>query len=250
MADEIKVPITNPADASTPVSPDATADTDTETISTADDIEILDAEGNPLPKPKTDKKTGPKAETPIQEIKETVSTEDIISEDGNPEEVIKKLREKLKKATAEKQDYLDKWQRDKAEFINVRKREHESNAQYIKFAKEDLIIELIPVLDSFEMAFSNKEAWEKVDKNWRIGVEHIYSQLKGVLMNNNLYEVAPLGLKFDPMRDEATEFEPVTEERFDHMITKVIQKGYSLNGKTVKAPKVKVGEFKKPEVKK
>jgi hypothetical protein len=55
----------------------------------------------------------------------------------------------------------------------------------------------------------------------------------------------PVNEKFDPMRDEATAYEPVTEEAKDHMIIEVVQKGYSLNGKVLKAPKVKVGEFKK-----
>lgn len=206
-----------------------------------EDVISLDTEGNPISSDNKD------SNTTQSSTSEDVAGDDLVPEEGDPATIIKKLRDKLKQVTAEKTEYLNNWQRDKAEFINVRKREQESNAQFVKFAKEDLIVDLIPVLDSFEMAFSNKEAWEKVDKNWRIGVEHIYSQLKNILTNNNLQEIDPLGKRFDPARDEAIEFEPVTEERFDHMITKVIQKGYSLNDKIIKAPRVKVGEFKKPE---
>lgn len=140
---------------------------------------------------------------------------------------------------------MDGWQRAKAEFINIRKRDQEANEQYLKFAKEDVITQLIPVLDSFEMAFANKESWEKVDKNWRMGVEHIYSQLIGVLTANNVSQIDPLGEKFDPMRDEAVENEPVTEEKLDHTITKVISKGYKLNDRIIKPVKVKIGIFKK-----
>ena len=196
-----------------------------------EEIVATDEEGNPL-KPKKAAKAAP------------AESDDIVSEEGGDNE-IKKLREKLAKAVEEKQQYLDNWQRDKAEFINTRKRDQESNAQFVKYAKEEVIIEIIPVLDSFEMAFANKEAWEKVDKNWRTGVEYIHSQLVNVLKNNSVEEVNPLGEKFDHMRDEALEFEPVTEEKYDNVITKVIQKGYKLNGKIIKAPKVKVGEFKK-----
>jgi len=211
--------------------------------------------------PKAESKEEKKAEETVKPENEAVKSaekpkdekpeddqedDDIVMEDeGDGPDAVKKLREKLKKAVKEKQEYLDGWQRAKAEFVNIRKRDQDANEQYLKFAKEDLVVQLVPVLDSFEMAFANKEAWEKVDKNWRTGVEHIYSQFLSILNQNNVQQVSPLGEKFDPARDEALEFEPVTEERFNHIITRVIQKGYKLNGKLIKAPKVKVGAYKK-----
>lgn len=176
---------------------------------------------------------------------DTSDLDDSVVAEESAQETIKKLREKLKKATAEKQEYLNNWQKDKAEFVNARKRDKEASDRIVKFASEDLISELIPVLDSFAMAMNNKEAWEKVDKNWRTGVEYISSQLKKILEENGLKEIDPIGLKFDPMRDDAIGFDPVTDEKLDHVVTAVIQKGYSLQGKTLKAPKVKLGEFKK-----
>jgi molecular chaperone GrpE (heat shock protein) len=176
--------------------------------------------------------------------------EEFIPEDGEgntgtQKDIVKDLREKLKKAVQEKQEYLDGWQRAKADFINARKRDEESRKEVIKFAGENLITELIPVLESFEMARANKEAWEAIDKNWRMGVEYIHSQLLKILQDNGLTEIDPIGQKFDPLRDEAVSYEPVTDEKQDHVITQVVQKGYSLHGKSIKAPRVKVGEFKK-----
>jgi molecular chaperone GrpE len=78
-----------------------------------------------------------------------------------------------------------------------------------------------------------------------MGVEYISNQLKKILDENGLKEIDPIGLKFDPMRDEAAEFEAVTDEAKDHVVTSVITKGYSYNSRVIKAPKVKVGEFKK-----
>ena len=52
-------------------------------------------------------------------------------------------------------------------------------------------------------------------------------------------EIDPIGQKFDPLRDEAIE-----DGKESDIITTVIQKGYSLNGKILKAPKVKIGEKK------
>jgi molecular chaperone GrpE len=193
-----------------------------------EEIVVTDEEGNPLKKKKT---------------AATADADFVSEENGVGDDTIKKLREKLEVCVEEKQKYLDNWQRDKAEFLNARKRDKEANEQLVKYAKEDLLADLIPVLDSFDMAFGNKEAWEKVDKNWRMGVEFIHTQLMNVLGNNKLCEINPLGQKFDPTRDEAVEYEKVTDPAEDHIITKVVQKGYSLNGKILKAPKVKVGEL-------
>jgi molecular chaperone GrpE len=166
--------------------------------------------------------------------------DDSVIGEENAKEAIKKLREKLKKAVEEKQEYLTGWQKAKAEFINARKRDDEERKEFIKYTNEGMISELIPVLDSFTMAMGNKEVWEKVDKNWRMGVEYIANQLKKTLEDYGLKEIDPIGQKFDPMRDEAIE-----DGKASDIITTVVQKGYSLNGKALKAPKVKVGEVKK-----
>ena len=160
-------------------------------------------------------------------------------------EAVSDLKEKLAVALKEKQEYLDKWQRGAAEFQNARKRDAEDNERFRKYAAENLVSELLPVLESFNMAFSNKEVWEKVDKNWRIGVEYIANQLKGVLETNGLKELNPLGEKFDPMLQEAVEFEEVSDESKNQTIIAVIHKGYSFYDRVLKAPKVKVGEFRK-----
>ncbi len=165
--------------------------------------------------------------------------DDSVVAEESSSETIKKLRAELKKAQEEKQEYLTGWQKAKADFINSRKRDEEAQKEFTRFANENIITELIPVLDSFNMAMGNKEAWEKVDKNWRIGVEYISSQLKKVLEDFGLKEIDPLGKKFDPIRDEAIE-----DGKENDTVTTVVQKGYELNGKVLKAPKVKVGEKK------
>jgi len=182
---------------------------------------------------------------PDIEIKKDENLDDSVVAEESAQGTIKKLKEKLKKAIEEKQEYLNNWQRDKAEFINARKRDQEAQKDFARFSNENLIAELIPVLNSFNMAMGNKEVWEKVDKNWRIGVESIANQLKKVLEDFGLKEIDPIDKPFDPMRDEAIEHEPVDDEKKNHTVTAVISKGYELNGKVLKAPKVKVGEWKK-----
>jgi len=173
----------------------------------------------------------------------------IESEDGegnvlNAAAKLKELREKLKKSEAERLEYLSGWQRAKADLINARKRDEEDKKEFTKYANEDLIGEILTVLDSFDMAFANKEAWEKVDPNWRKGVEYIYSQLISTLERFGLKVIVPVGEKFDPNHHISIENVAVTDKSKDGMIVEVIQKGYEMNGKVIRAPKVKVGEFK------
>lgn len=176
---------------------------------------------------------------------DTDNLDDSVVAEENAVEVVKKLREKLKKAEQEKQEYLVGWQRAKADHINARKRDESEKQEFVKFANERLIDGLIPVMESFDMAMGNKEVWEKVDKNWRVGVEYIYSQLKKVLSDAGLEEINPIGKTFDLNRDEASEYVPVEKESDHHKILAVVQKGYTLNDKPMRPPKVKVGEFKK-----
>ncbi len=147
----------------------------------------------------------------------------------------------LEKVTAERDEYLAGWQRAKADFANNKKRTEEMMREFRTMANEGLIEELLSVLQSFEIAFASKDVWEKADKNWRTGVEHIYSQLRGILEQNGLKEVLPMGEKFDPMRDEAVRFEKADISKAG-TILQVIEKGYMLGSKLIKPAKVVVAE--------
>jgi len=164
--------------------------------------------------------------------------------EDNSDILIKKLRQKIKELEEKSQEYLTGWQKERADSVNLRKRLEEEKKEFAKFAKEDISTELISVLDSFDSAFKNKEAWEKVDKNWRQGVEYIHSQLINVLLNHGVSVISPLGEKFDPNRDEAIENVPVENQEEDHKIMEVFSVGYKLQNKIIRAPKVKIGEYK------
>jgi molecular chaperone GrpE len=169
-----------------------------------------------------------------------------IDEEGNnnPAALVKKLRQKIKELEEKNLEYLTGWQKERADGINLRKRLDEEKKEFAKFAKEDITTELMSVLDSFESAFKNKEAWEKVDKNWRVGVEYIHTQLVNVLGNHGVGVVDPIGEQFDPQRDDAIETVPVEDEKDNHKIIEVLSIGYKLHDKVIRAPKVKVGEYK------
>lgn len=174
-------------------------------------------------------------------VTDTDADESVVAEESAAA-TIKSLREKLKATQAEKMGYMTDWQRAKADFINARKRDEEAQRELSKYANERLIEELIPVLESFDMAMGNKEAWEKADKNWRIGVEYIAQQLHKVLEDNGLAITNPLGQSFDINQHEAVGYEPVTNHADAGKVIKVNQKGYTLHGKVMRAPKVTIGE--------
>jgi molecular chaperone GrpE len=177
--------------------------------------------------------------------------DDLVFEDntevtgGDYKVKVDKLKKEIKELQEKNAKLLDSWQRDKADFINARRKDEEEKREFLKFAKRDLVEELLPVLDSFESAFKNKEAWEKVDKNWRTGVEYIHSRLLSILGDHGLKVINPLGEKFNHARDEAIETVLVENESDDGKILDVVQVGYSLNGKEIRPPKVRVSEYKK-----
>ena len=174
-------------------------------------------------------------------------TDDVVSEEEveAPEAMIKKLKEKLKTAEKEKQEYMNGWQRERADFANYKKRSENEKIEVIKYSNENLVSELISVLDSFEMAFANKEAWEKVDKNWRTGIEYIHSQFIKILKDYGFTEMNPVGEKFDPKFHTAVEHTVINDESKDGVILSVKKKGYILNDRVIVSPQVEVGEHNK-----
>lgn len=179
---------------------------------------------------------------------EGVDKDDIIYDDiedtGASTERIKKLQKKLKACMAERQEYLNGWQRARADNINTKKSEEQRRKELIQFSQENLLIDILPVLDSFDMAFSNKEAWEKIDENWRKGIEHIHTQFLNILKEYHLISYDSLGEYFDPSRHDSVESVIADKKSDNGKIVEVLQYGYVLNEKVIRPAKVKVAEYK------
>jgi molecular chaperone GrpE len=156
----------------------------------------------------------------------------------------KKLRDELAQCQNEKQEYLEGWQRAKADLINFRRDSDEARKKMAQLATEDLIAQLLPVLDSFDMAFRNKTAWEEAPLSWRTGIEYIYSQLLSVLQSHGLVQLNPIGETFDPRLHDSLETVPVQTDADAGKVLDVIQKGYMLYDRMIRAARVRVGEFK------
>ena len=175
----------------------------------------------------------------IEENEEIEDTDDEGVELGSAAK-IKQLREKLKVVTEEKHQYLTGWQKEKAEFINIRRRDEESKQEFLKYAVSSLLEELLPVLDSFDAAMSNKDAWNAISGEWKAGMETIYNQFKGILSKNGVEAFGEIGDKADPAKFHMIGVDETTDAKLDHTVSVVLQKGYMVKDKVLRPAMVRV----------
>jgi len=130
-----------------------------------------------------------------------------------------------------------------AEFENYKKRSERESENYSKFANEQLIKELLPVIDNFELALKNANQKDEFYK----GMELVYSQLVGALQGFGV-KCIDCQCKFDPYFHEVL----LTEEskKDNNVILEELQKGYTLNDRVIRHSKVKIAKKKKTEDKK
>ena len=169
------------------------------------------------------------------------------TEDGDAlptKDIVGKLREDLKKERAEKEEYLTGWQRAKADYVNLQKEADLKFTRGKEIGIEELADSLLPVLDAFDMAMSNKVAWEAVDKNWRQGIEYIQSKFIQALADNKVTVIGKLGENFDPMLHESVESIATSDESKDHTIESIVQSGYKMGERVIRPARVKIYTFK------
>lgn len=153
---------------------------------------------------------------------------------------LKKLREELKAAQNEARDSLTALQRSRADYVNLKKELDETRDNVKAKTTEKVIMDFLPVIDSFDMAMANTEAWNAVDVNWRVGVEYIYSQLKTTLENHNVSAIDSVNAEFDPNLHEPMKTEDTDDALLDHKIAQIIQKGYKMGDKVIRPARVVV----------
>ncbi|MFA7285449.1 MAG: nucleotide exchange factor GrpE [Candidatus Paceibacterota bacterium] len=182
--------------------------------------------------------------TDTKEDEEIVEFE--FNDDGEADlhKTLKKLRLDLKQARKERTEYLNGWQKERADFANYKKQEEDRKTMFSESMRERILSRFLSVMDSFNMAFANKEAWEKVDMNWRKGVEYIHSQMNTVFEEYGVKEIGQEGENFDPNIHESLEMVETTEKDKNHTIAQVIQKGYKIGDRVLRPARVNVFEFK------
>ena len=166
--------------------------------------------------------------------KETVDLEEDITEEVM-EERLEEIKQQLTAVTEEKDEYLNKLKRLKADFVNYRNRAKKEKSQIEVKTKMEFINSLLPVIDNFERALKSVNE----DTEFLSGVKMIRKQLMDVLKKEGLEIIETEGQEFDPQFHEAV-MQVESEEHESGFIVEEIQRGYLMDDKVVRPAMVKV----------
>ena len=132
---------------------------------------------------------------------------------------------------------------NQAELINYRKRKDEETANMLKYANQDLILELIPIADNFERAIKldDYNLNDELSK-FLVGFKILYSHLIETLKKFGVEEIETVDKPFDPKLHEAL-MVGNDKEKPDDVVIECLLKGYTLKGKVIRPAKVMVNKL-------
>ena len=139
------------------------------------------------------------------------------------------------KLKAERDALLDRLARLQAEFDNARKRAVREQQDFREFAAADVIKNILPILDSFELAL--KAGGDSSD--FRNGIELIYRQFQDALQKIGVQPIVAVGQPFDPRVQEAIEMVDTTDVP-DHHVLEELQRGYKYKERMLRPAMVRV----------
>jgi len=162
--------------------------------------------------------------------------EDQVADEENEEEQSEESEETLAEVGDKAEEYLAKWQRTQADFINYKRRSEQEKEELGRFANTQLILSILPVLDDFERAFESITP-EVAELNWVEGIRLIERKLQAGLEAQGISQIKALGEPFDPNFHEAA----MHGKGEDGMVIQELQKGYVLHDRVIRPSKVVVG---------
>jgi molecular chaperone GrpE len=167
-----------------------------------------------------------------------VETEEVVDE-------LAILRQELEEARAKEAEYLDGWQRARAELANARKRFDREQAQAYANAKADVMVRLLPMVDDFERAFEILPD-DLLDLDWVEGVRLIQRKFQVLLEQEGVVPIEAVDQVFDPVLHQALTHEPCEDVPEGHVIAEV-QKGYRMGNRVLRPNTVRVSSGPPPE---
>ncbi len=147
----------------------------------------------------------------------------------------------LKESAQKANEYWDKMLRMQADLENNRKRTEKDRQDFIRFANEGIIVELLNILDDLERAVSLAESKQEDLPVFLKGVEMILAHLYDMLKNYGVKPIEAQGKIFDPNFHEAL-MQVDDDARPEHTIVEELQKGYLMNDRVIRTAKVKVSK--------
>ncbi len=185
-------------------------------------------------------KVNTEKETPTEEaLQEEQVLEDDVAQEKAPEETTKKeLIQRVNELQEETKKHYDLYLRSEAEIENIRKRNKKEKEDWIRYANETIIKDILPVIDNLEMAIShsqNEDAFQALKE----GVELTLKGLKDTLEKSGLEEVKAEGEPFDPCYHHAVS-ETEDQSTEPGIIVQELQKGYTLKQRLIRPSMVVV----------
>jgi molecular chaperone GrpE len=184
--------------------------------------------GQETVKPALEKKA---EETKTEEITKKGETAETV----NIEELKQLYDEQLKRSD----EYYQRLIRMQADFENYRRRVGKEKEELLKFAAEDLIVKLLPVLDNFERALVAPGENNQNISKFKEGIEMIYRQFIDVLAKEGLSIIPTINQQFDPVNHEVI-LQEETGGQPDNNIIEELRRGYFFKGKVIRPAWVKV----------
>ena len=139
------------------------------------------------------------------------------------------------------QEYLEGWKRERAEFENYKKDEALRLQARDIFAKRMVLLKLLPIFDSFDLALKNTSD-EAKKSDWFLGYTFIQKQFEDFLKGEGIEMIETNGKKFDPTLHEAIEIEGEGEKM---MVKEELSRGYKIGDYVIRPARVKVERINK-----
>ncbi|MGH2521705.1 MAG: nucleotide exchange factor GrpE [Anaerolineales bacterium] len=150
------------------------------------------------------------------------------------------LQKELGAAKAQAQEYLDGWQRARAEFANYKKRVEKEQAETYQNATARVMARYLDVLDDFDRAMKDQPT-EGEGARWAEGISLIYRKLQNILEAEGVTPIEGEGQEFDPGQHEAVTHEDSDEHPAGHVI-EVLRKGYKIGDRVIRPALVRVAK--------
>ena len=153
-----------------------------------------------------------------------------------------KLEEEITTLTEANKKLESQVKLSQAELINYRRRKDEEVANTLKYANQDIISDILPIIDNFERALNVDESKLTEEfKKYLVGFKMMYENLKVILKNYGVEEINRVGEVFDPNLEQALLTDTV-EDKEDEVVLEVLQKGYKLKDRVIRPASVKINQ--------
>jgi molecular chaperone GrpE len=149
------------------------------------------------------------------------------------------LQAQLSALQTQAHEYLEGWQRARAEFANYKRRIERELQENHEMALGMAFKHLLPIVDDFDRALASVPA-ELVENPWVSGVSMVQRKLIKMLEDNGVVAFDPVGELFDPNRHEAVGTEDAGDDIPSGQITATLQRGYALGERVLRPALVRV----------